>query len=399
MRSLKSYRSKIIRLRRRLRDMFGLWMHAFSFIIVLTILVIVGFALIQKVQQEHLSIRDEASEITQIKKTANLDRQIALYKKLIERIGANQAQEEFLHSGLPFDGQMHLLNHTVGDWLYEEYGTSGLFHCKDYFLSSCYHGFILHAVADKGTDVLKEVMHECWEKGEYVAVQCSHAIGHGMLVQQGYANLIDALKTCDKIASESKSFPLYYCHNGVFMENVWAVHESGKPSKDRWVKDDDDMYPCNDWRIDATYIRACWAEQPSLLYRRFEGGVEKVANVCFGLADKEYQKTCFDSLARQIQPVIKGDVEGTFTMCDRMPKAWVDPCVITIASGGFSVGDRERPFIICSRIGESGKKDCFYRLAGNIRFMIQDKSHRKALCAKIPQAFRGPCEVRDVSED
>src|SRR6185503_15409650 len=98
------------------------------------------------------------TEIQQIKTTNNLQEQVGYYKKLIERVGPIQAQEDLYHSGLPFTGQTHLLNHTVGDYLYEKFGAAGLSQCKEYFLSSCYHGFILNAIGTGGLPEVAKVM-------------------------------------------------------------------------------------------------------------------------------------------------------------------------------------------------------------------------------------------------
>ena len=59
--------------------------------------------------------------IVKIKATEDIKVQSKFYLKLIEKIGPEKAQEEFYHSGLPFNGQTHLLNHTVGDYLYKKY--------------------------------------------------------------------------------------------------------------------------------------------------------------------------------------------------------------------------------------------------------------------------------------
>ena len=333
--------------------------------------------------------KQESSEILAIRATTNLDEQAVLYTRLIERIGPEQAQAELYKSGLSFDGQTHLLNHTVGDWLYEKYGVAGLSHCKDYFLSSCYHGFVIHAVGAGGFQALNEVMETCWKNGgSTVAVQCAHAIGHGLLAYDRYANLPKALTDCDRLATESANFPVYNCHDGVFMENIWAVHEDGKPSKDRWLKDSDPIYPCNDSRIDRKYIKACWSNQPMRLYQLFVGDLARVGQVCLSITDKIHQATCFDGLARQIHPLTKGSVDETFRMCAFMPKDWYYPCVTSIVRAGFGVGDRQVPYETCKQIDERGKAVCYNALTEIIRaYTENNRSERDVLCKRIPQVL------------
>ena len=270
-------------------------------------------------QNKNPSKSVESAEIKGIKTTKNLTEQVKLYKKLIEREGPAKAQEDLYKSGLPFDGETHLLNHTVGDYLYEKYGPAGLSQCKEYFLASCYHGFILHAIASGGMPEVAKTFTYCQAGGLTVLVQCAHAIGHGFLANFGYQNLIKALKTCDEAGGTIPGFIAYNCHDGVFMENVWGVHD-GEPSPDRWVNPKDIFYPCNDKRIDDKYVLACWSNQPSLVYQFFKGNVKKVADdLCNKVEDPKYQQMCFDGLARQINPIVAGDSNKTLQMCGLMP--------------------------------------------------------------------------------
>ncbi len=322
------------------------------------------------------------SEIDSIKNTTSLAEQTTLYKILIDRVGVEKAQEALYLSGLPFDGQTHLLNHEVGEYLYKKYKEKGLIYCKDYFLSSCYHGFVIMAVADKGYETLKNVMDICWSKGYPVAGQCAHAIGHGLLTWYGYKNLPQALEGCDKLSGTSKNFPLFNCYDGVFMENVFAVHEGGKPSKYRWVSDADYIYPCDSPKISEKYINACWAEQPSLMYRSFNGDLERVGYECLKLQNSIYQRTCFDAIARQIHPNSKGNPAEVLRNCNLMPSEWINSCIISVAGTELSVGGKVLPYELCSRIGESSKTDCYRRIAEVIA--TNKFADRKDLCNKIP---------------
>ena len=210
-----------------------------------------------------------SGEIAAIKKSRNLQEQTRFYNELINRVGPEQAQEDLLRSGLPFTGETHLLNHVVGDYLYKKYGVAGLSQCRDYFLSSCYHGFVLNAIAAGGTDEVVKIMESCRQQGAPTAAQCAHAVGHGFLAYGGYKTLLEALKLCDEMSGRVSGFPLWNCHDGVFMENIWGVHD-GEPSPDRWVSSTDPFYPCNDPRIAENYLKGCWSNQPALMYQRSE---------------------------------------------------------------------------------------------------------------------------------
>lgn len=367
---------------------------------ILVSLMIIIFGLLVYIFRDQLAFKQnapaitetKAEEIEKIKVTPNLDAQVELYRKLINRVGPEQAQELLLKSGLPFDGQTHLLNHTVGDFLYDKYKTEGLVYCKDYFLSSCYHGFVIRAVADGGIANLEKVMYSCKKGGYGVVAQCSHAIGHGFLANEGYQFLTKALEKCDEISTKVSEFPTFNCYDGVFMENIWAVHDDGQPSPFRWVKDDDPVYPCNNPKIDQKYIKACWSNQPSWMFKLYKGDFKKVAEQCNKLTNSEFKSTCFDAIARQIHPSAKGQVPEVIRMCNLMPGEWVDPCLISVANAEFSVGGRDLPFKICDGTKPEKQNSCYSALIGPIKGYSKNTQEKNEMCNKIPvQEVRSSC--------
>lgn len=386
---MKYYNTNTLRMKKKKTSLFNAARKHKKYSIALLLLIIVNVLLFgivfKKDNGTSMPTVASASEIESIKKATHPKIKEALYTKLIERVGPEMAQEELYKSGLPFDGETHLLNHTVGDWLYKKYGTDGLVHCKDYFLSSCYHGFVLRAVGDKGMLVLNKVMDKCWSVAQTTATQCAHAIGHGMLAYEGYKNLTKALEDCDKMSQTSENFPTFNCHDGVFMENIYAVHDDGKPSPDRWLSNTDLIYPCNDPQIGEQYRKACWSNQPMWMYQRFQGDFKKVGIECQRLENEEYKKTCFDAIARQIHPSSFNNMQTLFTYCGAMPEEhWVDECLYTNVRSSFSVGDRKIPFAICQRLSDEKKPSCYQALSEIIDAYIVNDEEKKYLCSKIP---------------
>lgn len=311
-------------------------------------------------------------EIVRIKALKNTEAQGIELKKLLERVGPLEAQEEMLHSGLPFTGETHLLIHVVGDYIYGKYGLEGLPYCRDYFLSACYHGFIINTLADHGMEGVVEAMEKCNSEGSHVAVQCAHATGHGFVAWHDY-DLLKALKMCDelggkvaKLSDNITQFGYFNCYDGVFMENVWGVHE-GFPSEKRWLKDDDIYYPCNDPRIPEKYLGGCWANQATVIYQHFHGDLRKTAEVCDSLENAEYKETCYNNWARQIHPLTEGSVDKVLSLCSLASNAeWKDYCILTNMQAYWSVGDRQIPAKICQRLDEKLKDECFKKLNGMI---------------------------------
>lgn len=331
--------------------------------------------------------------IFQIKAAKNIGEGTKLYRELIEKVGPATAQDALLNSGLPFTGQTHLLNHTVGEYLYDKYGPSGLVRCKDYFLSSCYHGFIIMAIARGGMAEVVKTMEECRQSGPTNFTQCAHAVGHGFLASEGYSKLPEALKLCDQVNLPGGGFRLFNCYDGVFMENIWAVHE-GEPSPDRWVKNDDPFYPCNDPRINQKYQLGCWSNQPALMYQLFNRDIKKVGLKCDQVASDENRNMCFDGLARQIHPMTAGKTFRVFELCALMPSfKWNNYCVSKIAEASYGVGDRDTPFEICANIHPTGKEECYGRIFSTMRAYKKDGEKPQKLCSKISDAdFRKKCE-------
>ncbi len=307
------------------------------------------------------------SEIAKIKNLKTTQEQAVELTKLLERVGPVEAQEQMLRSGLPFTGQTHLLIHTIGDYIYDKFGPSGLPYCKDYFLSACYHAFILNTLGDHGIQGMAETMASCNAAAPGVAPQCAHGAGHGFVAWHDY-DLIKAAKMCDELGEQTENFGYFNCYDGVFMENFWGVHE-GKPSEKRWVKDDDIYYPCNDPRIPEKYLKGCWANQATLIYQHFKGDLKKTAETCDSVLNEEYRDTCYDNLSRQIHPLTNGDAGKVFSLCKfATGKDREDECVLTNMSAYFSVGDKILPQKICNT-AEAGLKDkCFERLNRMIKY-------------------------------
>ena len=304
-------------------------------------------------------------------------------KSLLEKVGPIEAQEIMLRSGLPFTGQTHLLIHTVGDYVYRKFGPAGLPYCRDYFLSACYHGFILNTLGDSGLPGMAEVIEICKSNGPGVLPQCVHGAGHGFVAWHDY-DLLKALLMCDELSGKDPDFPAFNCYDGVFMENLWGVH-NGVPSEKRWIKEDDIYYPCNNPSIPEKYLRGCWSNQATLIYQRYKGDLRKTALACDAVEKLEYRDTCYNNFARQIHPLTEGKIAKVFSLCATATgKARQDECLLVNINAYWSVGDRELPFRICSATGEL-KEKCFKQLAGMIDYYYGAKpAEKEKYCAKIP---------------
>lgn len=329
------------------------------------------------------------NEINRIKNTKSIKEQEKIYIKLMDRVGPEKAQEDLQHSGIPYIGNTHLLNHAAGNYIWNKYGPAGITKCKDYFSSSCYHGFIIRGIGNGKTDNIDLMLKKCKKKGREAYSQCAHAMGHGFLAYLGYANLLDALHMCDDTSKRISDFVVSFCHNGVFMENIWGLHE-GRPSPDRWVKETDPIYPCDDPRIGEVYLPECWynqAQQMSILSK----DNLKVANVCNSLGETKSAYMCFDGLYRGFNNDTKDNIPLKYKMCNQMPVKWFNKCISTQASASFQQGDNELPLKICAYSdSQSVQEDC-YRVLYGMTFNYESRAGRVKFCEKIPIEYRGEC--------
>ena len=252
---------------------------------------------------------------------------------------------------------------------------------------------MIAAIGSGGVEILDNVMDTCWSLGVPTATQCSHAIGHGFLAWRGYKNLLVALADCDILNKRLNHFPLFSCHDGIFMENIWAIHEGGKASSDRWLKTTDPLYPCNESNIPETYKNACWSNQPSWMYQLFGGDIKRIGEECLKVTNSEYRKTCFDSVARQIHPLTEGNPEKVFSMCGLIPKEWQDACIASIAKAAFTVGDRVLPFTLCNKLEGRGQDTYYELLIPTMKAYIPDREKRSDVCKEInPLEWKNQCQ-------
>lgn len=312
-------------------------------------------------------------------------------RKLVERVGVEEALEILEHSPLPHTGEGHLAVHQIGFYAYQKYGLESILKCKDYFLYACYHGTIIEAASDQGFEAIAKMTDYC-KASPVRHFQCVHAAGHAILAIWDYPNLPDALKTCDDIYEKDREFPnaLSSCHNGVFMENLFGVHDwgTGKEAQRSWLSEDP-FFPCNDFG--EKYQRGCWLNQAARIYQMYGGDIPKTAETCQKIEDAQYVEWCMDNLARQIHPLTNGDITRVFTLCPLVGDAWREHCVAVNAGAYYSVGGRQEAINVCRQALPDTKQHCYNLVLGQIISDPIDKSQKDILCQQLEMPFRDQC--------
>lgn len=312
-------------------------------------------------------------------------------RKLVERVGVEDALEILEHSPLPHTGEGHLAVHQIGFHAYKQYGLESILHCKDYFLYACYHGSIIEAASDQGFEAIKKMTDYC--KASAVRhFQCVHAAGHAILAIWDYPNMPDALKTCDDLYEGDSKFPnaASSCHNGVFMENLFGVHDwgTGKEEKREWLSQDP-YFPCN--AFEEKYQRGCWLNQGARIYQMNGGDIAKTAQICQKIENAQYVEWCMDNLARQIHPLTNGDITRVFSLCPLVGDAWREHCVAVNAGAYYSVGGRQEAIGVCQKALAETKPQCYSLVVGQIISDPIDKKQKSALCSQLEPPYGQRC--------
>ena len=315
-------------------------------------------------------------------------------RKLAERVGVEEALEILEHSPLPHTGEGHLVVHQIGFHAYRTYGVDAILHCKDYFLYACYHGAIIEAAGEQGVAAITKMTDTCkTHSGRYF--QCVHAAGHAILAMFDY-DLRKAMETCDQLYEKEIKFSdaLSSCHNGAFMENLFGVHDwgTGKEAVRDWLKDDDPYFPCN--AFGEKYQRGCWLNQAARIYQMKQNSIEETARLCEAIGNRTYTDWCMDNLARQIHPLTNGDIDQVFALCPKMGAFWTEGCIIINAGSYYSVGDREKPFTICSQLSLPAQNVCFEKLLGQIIGDTISNEEKAQVCTKLNEPYKRECHNR-----
>ena len=334
----------------------------------------------------------QPQEVPELKGILGSDQTVRLTsaRKLVERVGVEQALEILEKSSLPHTGEGHLVVHQIGFYAYKKYGIDSILKCKDYFLYACYHGAIIEAASDGGFESISKMTDRC--KAYPVRYfQCVHAAGHSILAMWDY-DLPKALDTCDSLYEKEIKFPeaLSSCHNGAFMENLFGVHDWGKNKelKRDWLSDDP-YFPCN--YFGDKYQKGCWLNQAARIYQMNGGDIAKTTQICEGINNDQYTAWCMDNIARQIHPLTNGDPVKSFQLCQQVGSKWYDNCVVVNAGSFYSVGGRDEAIFICSQVPPELKSECYQRIIGQI---ISDpilKSEKEKLCQKLELPFKNQC--------
>ena len=124
--------------------------------------------------------------------------------------------------------------------------------------------------ASSGAAANKFCSGDMVRKTEFIAYQCVHGLGHGLMIYTGY-DLPLSLRTCDKLTS---GWDATSCTGGVFMEN----YQSSYGVQSKWLRNKDLLYPCD--AVAERYKYYCYDLVTARILPKVNYNWTKAAKVC-----------------------------------------------------------------------------------------------------------------------
>jgi cytochrome c2 len=255
----------------------------------------------------------------------------------------------------PIESDCHRIAHAIGAGALSHYDgnvgqafVAGRASCT----SGYYHGILERAFlgvpqSQLGASANKFCSSPEVRQTEFIAYQCVHGLGHGLMIYTGY-DLPASLKTCDKLAN---GWDATSCTGGVFMEN----YQSSYGVKSRWLKNNDLIYPCN-------------------------------------AVAKRYKYYCYDLVTARILPKVNYNWNKAAKVCRKSEPGWVAICFQSMGrdASGFTRLNPVRILNICKAAKEMAR-ECIYSAAKDMTYTDVSPRRAKVLCNTAPTATRAYC--------
>jgi plastocyanin len=316
-------------------------------------------------------------------------------RSYIKKFGAAQATKHLNELSSQF-GDCHQIAHKAGRDAYEQHGEKAFQLCGGECHSGCYHGATEAYFKEHGTANLEKNLNTICnsELNPFFSHQCLHGIGHGLMAWTNY-DLPEALRNCDKLTKGKES-----CYTGVFMENIIGALAQG--SIDPWQSaqngihftkylSDDPQYPCN--IVEDKYKGSCYFLQTSRMVQIFSGDYKKVAQGCLD-APAVYQRTCFESMGRDVGGATRGNSEKAISECFNSPEGNLRiGCLVGAVQDSFwDPSGQDEAISFCKLlINNEEKSACYSTISARSPQVLTSKTDQKAFCLKEENNYQADC--------
>ena len=251
--------------------------------------------------------------------------------------------------------------------------------------SGYYHGILERAFIGAELDELGPTARRLCEdeqirETDYLAYQCVHGLGHGLMIYSGY-NLPLSLETCDELATE---WDQSSCSGGVFMENI----SSSYGFTSQWLKDDDPEYPCNSVAKRHKYYCYLMVTSRMLTVNGYDW--EQTATACREV-DENWVAICFQSYGRDASGSTRQDAGEIVRLCG-LADRWEGDCIYGAARDITSNdAGAQRARGLCETAAARLRDICFDGIGTILASLSADEEEVRAACAATTTRYLSAC--------
>ena len=288
----------------------------------------------------------------------------------------------------PVESNCHRIAHTIGsaalarfDGNVAETFAAGASTCW----SGYYHGVLERAFVGAGSfaELGRRARRLCDDAGirstTWMAYQCVHGLGHGLMIQTGYA-LPSSLEICDRLATD---WDRTSCHGGVFMENI----SSSYGVRSKWIRDDDPVYPCP--AVKEQYKLYCYLMVTSRILELNGYDFPDAAARC-ARVERNWVSTCYQSLGRDASGHTRQDPQQILAICTGAAPGASD-CIYGAArdmTANYARGDEAAG--LCRIVPITDRPRCYNGIGTIVASFGGEQATRKA-CATVAAAYVRDC--------
>src|SRR5438034_1724039 len=207
---------------------------------------------------------------------------------------------------------------------------------------------------------------------EFIAYQCVHGLGHGLMIYTGY-DLPVALHTCDRLRTP---WDQVSCTGGVFMEN----QSSSYGFKSQWLRPKQPLYPCT--AVSRRHKLYCYLMVTSQILPDVGYSWTKTVGVC-RRSEAGWVPTGFQSLGRDASGQTRGQVGKIERIC-RLAGDMERECLLGAAKDLTSNdANGRRAAHLCSASPDAARAYCFYGVGAILGTFTADPGQRAADCRAL----------------
>lgn len=290
------------------------------------------------------------------------------------------------------EADCHRIVHTIGSAALARYDgnvakafSQGSASCA----SGYYHGILERALTGARTkgELATAVQGLCDDDSvrasTYVAYQCVHGIGHGLMIRSGY-NLPLSLSICEELKT---AWDQSSCDGGVFMEN----YNSSYGFKSPFVKKDNPLYPCDE--VKQRHKLYCYLLITDNLLPVTGYDWAKTAKLCASV-ERNWRATCFQSYGRSASGIARRDPKPALEFCAVAGGRWEGECIYGVVRDIVnSDTNAARAARFCGLVPATWRGRCFYGAGTILSTLTRSQDGLRRKCAAITTRYLENCTL------